>query len=150
MLRPEPFCDTSLGQITRPRGRQRRHCITSTQRFGRQGCAAYFGGGRIREYACTDSDGPPFLHVVYPRLPFDDTFVVTARDGTLFACWLEVIENEIRWMFITSDRAEYFGPLYGGENSVGRIQELVDRWWVRRRESPNPLNAFESLRDRYL
>ena len=87
---------------------------------------------------------------MYPRLPFDDTFVVTARDGTPFACWLEVIENEIRWMFINSDRAEYFGPLYGGEDSVERIQALVGDWWARRRDSPNRWNAFESLGERYL
>ena len=87
---------------------------------------------------------------MYPRLPFDDTFVVAARDGTVFACWLEVIEHEIRWMFINSDRSEYFGPLYGGEDSLERIRALVGDWWTRRRESPNPLNAFESLSDRYL
>ena len=66
---------------------------------------------------------------MYPRLPFDDVFVVTAHDGTLFACWLEVIEGEIRWVFINSDRAEYFGPVYSGETSVEELRHLVGAWW---------------------
>src|SRR5678815_3495142 len=42
---------------------------------------------------------PPPLPLIpmWPRLPFDDPFVVTARDGTVFVCRLEVIEGEIRW-----------------------------------------------------
>jgi hypothetical protein len=66
---------------------------------------------------------------MFPRLPFDDVFVVTARDGTLFACWLEVIEGEIRWIFVNSDRSEYFGPVYEWEDSLERIRALVANWW---------------------
>jgi hypothetical protein len=66
---------------------------------------------------------------MWPRLPFDDPFVVTARDGTVFVCRLEVIEGEIRWVFISSDRAEYFGPVYAWEDTLEQVQTLVADWW---------------------
>ena len=66
---------------------------------------------------------------MYPRLPFDDQFVVTARDGTLFACRLEVIEGEIRWVFVSSNRAEYFGPVFAWEDTLEQIRALVADWW---------------------
>jgi hypothetical protein len=56
-------------------------------------------------------------------------FVVTDHDGAVFACWLEVIENEIRWLFVSSNRAEYFGPVYAGERSPEALRALVGAWW---------------------
>jgi hypothetical protein len=65
-----------------------------------------------------------------PRLPFPDVFVVTARDGTVLACWLEVVEDKIRWVIVDSNRGHYFGPLFMGHDTLEEVQELVADWWA--------------------
>jgi hypothetical protein len=65
-----------------------------------------------------------------PRLPFADVFVVTARDGTVLACWLEVVEDKVRWVIVDSNRGHYFGPLFMGHDTLEEVQELVADWWA--------------------
>ena len=68
-----------------------------------------------------------------PRLPFADVFVVTARDGTVFACWLEIVEDKVRWVIVDSNRGHYFGPLFVGHDTLEEVEALVADWWAAKR-----------------
>ena len=71
-----------------------------------------------------------------PRIPFAGVFVVTARDGTVFACWLEVVEDKVRWVIVDSNRGHYFGPVHAGHETLEQVEELVSDWWANKLPEP--------------
>ena len=60
-----------------------------------------------------------------------DPAIVTARDGTAFMAWLEPIQDQLLWVFVSSTLMHYVGPRYGGEDSPEQLRELVGAWWAR-------------------
>jgi hypothetical protein len=62
-----------------------------------------------------------------------DPAIVTAGDGTLFACWLEQIHDRELWVFMSTAKMNYVGPPYNGEDSLEQLRDLVAVWWARAR-----------------
>ena len=62
-----------------------------------------------------------------------DPALVTASDGTLFACWLEQIHGCSLWVFMSTAKMNYVGPPYNGEDSLEQLRDLVAAWWTQTR-----------------
>jgi len=71
-----------------------------------------------------------------------DPAIVTASDGTLFACWLEKIHDRWLWVFMSTAKMNYVGPPYEGEDSLEQLRDLVALWWSRTR-SDSPVQVID-------
>jgi hypothetical protein len=55
--------------------------------------------------------------------------VVVGNDGTRFACWIEPVRDQRRWIILSEKQDQYIGPAYLGEPTIGQIHALVKEWW---------------------
>lgn len=69
----------------------------------------------------------------------DDPALVTASDGTLFACWREDLHGRSLWMFMNTAKMYYAGPPYAGEDSLGKLRDLVATWWSQAQTPAEPI-----------
>lgn len=75
-----------------------------------------------------------------------DPAIITASDGTLFACWLEQIHGRWRWLFMSTAKMDYVGPPYDGEDSLELLRDLVATWWSRTRSDAELRRIDQSIR----
>jgi hypothetical protein len=75
-----------------------------------------------------------------------DPALVTAGDGTLFACWLEQIHGRWLWVFMSTAKMNYVGPPYAGEDSLEQLRDLVGTWWSRTRSDAELRRTDRSVR----
>jgi hypothetical protein len=74
-----------------------------------------------------------------------DPAIVTASDGTLFACWLEEIHDRLLWVFMNTAKMNYVGPPYNGEDSLEQVRDLVALWWSRTRADSELRRVDQSI-----
>ena len=75
-----------------------------------------------------------------------DPAIVTASDGTLFACWLEQIHGRWLWVFMNTAKMNYVGPPYTGEDSLEQLRDLLAAWWSRTRSDAELRRPGRSVR----
>ena len=73
-----------------------------------------------------------------------DPAIVTASDGTLFACWLEQIHDRWLWVFMNTAKMNYVGPPFEGE-SLEDLRDLVAVWWSRTRSDSDVRRIDRSI-----
>lgn len=79
----------------------------------------------------------------------DDPMIVTARDGTLFVCWVEIVGTtrpHPRWFAVSDPPIRYNVGPYAGETSPQAIRALICDWWDGLRAMGHPRTVRE-LRD---
>jgi hypothetical protein len=62
----------------------------------------------------------------------NDPLLVTASDGTLFVCWVEVrgkTKPEKRWVAMSADRVRFDVGRHRDEESPDDICRMIDEWW---------------------